>query len=332
MADNQSTPLRFAILGCGRMGRVHARRLHADGRSCVVALFDSHQPVAAQLRDELGLDVSVETDVTSLLNREDVDAAIVCTPTTAHFDQVTACRQRGWHVLCEKPLADTRERIVALIDAANQAGPVLSVAYQRRYWSTYSRLREEVQSGRWGAVKSVTSQNCERWQQTIAGTWRDDPSINPGGFITDAGSHKIDALFFVTGLRPIEVFASSDRCGSHVEIVADVVARLEGGVRLGMSFIGHAESFREDLHVHCEQADLLLRDGKLWLGRDNQLRPIDVDDRQWGLDSTSNPVTGFLDLLHNGGSKLAPAECALPVFDFTDAILRSSRSGQIELV
>jgi len=313
--------LKFAILGCGRMGRWHAERLQADGRGMAVSLFDEDRNAAESLRRELAPDAVVHNSLDSLLDVTALDAVIVCTPTTAHFDQVRACRERGLHVLCEKPLADTRERIATLIEESQADPPLLAVGYQRRHWATFHTLRREVLSGRWGKVRAVTSHNVENWQQTIAGTWRYDPAINPGGFITDAGSHKLDAVFFITGLMPIDVVARTEKCGSRVEITATVSARLDGDVSLAMDFIGNAQFLAEDLHIHCEQADLMIRENRLWIGRNGCVEPFD------DLETESNPVSRFLDVLLDGAVNMAPADCALPVFDLTAAILESGDSG-----
>ena len=337
------SPIRLAILGCGRMGRMHIERLQADGRGRAVALFDTQPEAVESLRREIAPDARGFTSLDDLLNQTEADAAIVGTPTSLHFDHVRACRARGWHVLCEKPLADRREHLLTLIDESH-SGPELAIAYQRRHWPVYRALREEIQSGRWGAVRTVTSMNSERWQQTIGGTWRDDPTINLGGFLGDAGSHKIDLVFFLTGLRPLDVFARNQTCGSRVEINSSISARLEQDVLLTMHFTGHAQGFREDFHIHCEHADLLVRDWQIWLGRNNTLEPLPVTDPQWRsatgvnpvthpeLDRLGNPVRGFLDQLLLGTPSVAPPECALPVFDFTQAALKSGRSGAIESI
>ncbi|MGH7127854.1 MAG: Gfo/Idh/MocA family protein [Planctomycetaceae bacterium] len=335
LRDSMTSPLRFLIIGCGRMGRVHAERLHADGRGRVVGVCDNHSTAAERLRADLAPDAVVFADAEALLDGAAADAAIICTPTTAHFDQVRACRARGLHVLCEKPLADTRARIVQLIEGAGacrpgagptrpgSAVPLLSVGYQRRYWATYRTLRREVLSGRWGAVRAVTSHNVENWQQTIAGTWRDDQAVNWGGFLGDAGSHKLDAVFYVTGLEPIDALARCDRCGSRVEITATVAARLARDVPLAMDLIGHAQYLGEDLHIHCERADLMVRDRRVWIARDGRIEELT------DLEPDSNPTVGFLDLLTDQAENIAPPECALPVFDFTRAILESCASGRI---
>jgi len=314
--------LRVAIIGCGQISRLHVQRLQSDGRGRIVGLFDSNRPAAEALRSLLPDKPAVAGSLEELLAESSLDAAIICTPTSAHFEQVRACRGRGLHVLCEKPLADTRDCISQLIDESH-SGPQLSVAYQRRYWSRYRTLRREVQSGRWGPVRAVTLRSVEAWQPAITGTWRDDPAINFGGFIADAGSHKIDGVFYVTGLNATEVFAHTYKCGSNVEICATASARLEGGIPLSLNFIGNAQYLGEDLHVHCADADLMIRDEGLWIGRDGHVEPFG------DMEGESNPVTGFIDCIEGSGPAVAPPDCALPVFDFTQALLESGRTRQL---
>jgi predicted dehydrogenase len=315
--------VRLGLVGCGAIARLHAQRLLADPRARLVGLVDENRAAAERFRQELVPGSSVFDNVEHLLGVAALDGVVVCTPTRYHFDQVMACRRRGVHVLCEKPLADTRQRIVELIAESSSGGPLISVSYQRRYDPLYVTLRREVQSGRWGPVRSVTTHNSERWQQTIAGTWRDDPQINPGGFLGDAGSHKIDMLFYVTGLRPEAVFAHSDQCGSRVPIVTTISGKLSGGVALSMSFIGNAQHWREDFQVHCAEADLSIRENTLWIGRNNCFEKLT------DLEPGGSPDLAFLDALTLGTPNQAPPECALPVFDFTQAILQSATMNRL---
>jgi predicted dehydrogenase len=315
------TRLRLALAGCGRIGRLHCERVAADDRASIVALFDPDPAAAQNLRSGAAESAVVCPDFESLLGRSDFDAAVVASPTHLHFEQAGALLARGIPVLCEKPLARTRREIVELIELSRKSG-VLSVAYQRRMWAPYRALRRLVRSGKFGPVRAVLSHNVENWQSTIAGTWRDDPQMNPGGFIGDAGSHKIDAVFNVTGLEPTEVFARCDRCGSRVEVTASVSATLSEHVPLTMDFVGHGQHLGELLSVHCAEADLTLRDGELWLARGGQSERLPI------AESDSNPIAAFLDTLLQGAENFAPPECALPVFDFTQAVLESARVGQ----
>jgi predicted dehydrogenase len=299
------------------MGRWHAERLRASGRAEIVTLFDSHAPSAAALRDALAPTATVAASVEDLVQTPGLDAVIVCTPTDLHLAHAMAALGAELHVLCEKPLADTREGLEALIRAAEQSDRKSTLAYQRRFWGTYRTLRREAQSGKYGPILAVTSHNTERWEQRIAGTWRDDPRANPGGFLGDAGSHKLDALFYVTGLAPVEVFARSRKSGSRVEIITSVSALLTGDVPLTMDFVGHANHQAEDLTIHCAEADLMIRDWRVWIARNNVVEPLEP------LEPHTDPTTGFLDYLDGRTENLAPFTAARPVFDMTTMILRS---------
>jgi predicted dehydrogenase len=323
MTQERGERLRLAIVGCGQIGRFHAERIVADRRGRIVALCDPQTANAERLREVFAPEARIVDDVARLADGGALDGAVVCTPTHQHFDQVRILRAAGIHVLCEKPLADARARIVQLIAEAEQGGPLLSVGYQRRYWPTFRTLRREVRSRKYGPVRSLTTHNAERWLQTIGGTWRDDPAFNPGGFIGDAGSHKLDMVFFVTGLAPREVFAHSDMRGAKVPIVTTISARLETEVALSMNFIGDAQHFREDFQVHCDLADIMVRDGAVWIARNNKVEKVT------DLEPESNPNVAFADCLIDGADNVAPASIALPVWDFTQAVLESARSGRV---
>ena len=164
-------------------------------------------------------------------------AVVICSPTLAHYEQVCAAFDHGLDVLCEKPLAAGRAQIVDLIDRQKEQGRILSISYQRRYKSAYLTARRELteRADWYGPLKQVHIFVCERWQQTIAGTWRDDPNIG-AGYFGDAGSHQIDVTYFITGQQAESVLATSDKRGSRVEIVTQVMARLSGGVGPGRAF------------------------------------------------------------------------------------------------
>ena len=323
--------LRCVVIGCGRMGLAHAQRLARDARSTLVGFYDSNRETAKQLRDRLAPDAPVFESAEDAFAQSTADAAVICTPTSVHAAQVRAAAEHDLHVLCEKPLAATRDEIISLIDLSQGRSNLhFMLGYQRRFWSICRRMKQEVASSQWGNVVGVTAVNTERWQQTIAGTWRDDPEINYGGYLGDAGSHRLDNLFYVTALRLGELSARSTKAGSNVEIVTLVNGELlddsDREVPFSLSFVGNSSTFHEELFIHCEKADLIMRDFQLFIGRDDQVKPIDLPPEESGRQSTLNPVTGFLDLVTGAEKNISPFECALPVFDMTTAILESARS------
>ena len=123
------------------------------------------------------------------------------------------------------------------------------------------------------------------------------------------------------GLR--EVFAHSDQRGSRVEIVTTLSARLENDVALSMNFVGDSQRFREDFQVHCAEADLIYRDGAVFIARHSKVERL-VD-----LEPESNPNAAFIDLLSGVAENFAPASVALPVWDFTQAVLESAHTDRL---
>jgi predicted dehydrogenase len=313
------------------MGLAHSERLAADSRASLAGFFDPDRAMATQLRDRFAPDAPVFDSNDEALSLSDADAAVICTPTSAHAAQVRTAASHNLHVLCEKPLGATRSEILELIELAkNRSDLHFMLGYQRRFWAIYRRMKEEIESKCWGSIVGVTAVNSERWQQTIAGTWRDDPDINYGGYLGDAGSHRLDNLFYLTGLSLSDLSARSTKAGSNVEIVTLVNGQLKDetnrAVPFSLSFMGNSNSFHEELFIHCEKADLIVRDFQFFIGRDNKVELIDLPPEQSGRESTDNPVVGFLDLVTGAAENISPFECALPVFDMTTAILDAAES------
>lgn len=308
------------LIGCGQIGRVHAERLRADGRALVTVLCDPQIEHARRLRDEYFPDAIITGSVEEGLNLRQFDGAIVATPTHLHASQTESVMLRGVPVLSEKPLAESREKILDLIEYSERPeAPELMVGYQRRFWSCYRTIKREIDSGQWGKILSISMHNSEDWKQSQAlpGTWRNDPLQNPGGFIGDAGSHKIDMILNLTGSLPVELRSMIDYAGSRVPIRGMVIGKLEGGVDLSLSLFGDAHHFREDLHIVMERADVFLRNREVWMARDR--KPVKVENPEPDSDATR----GFVDMLEGNLKNAAPAQCALKVWDFTSAILES---------
>lgn len=249
-------------------------------------------------------------------------AVIIGSPTQIHHEHCCRAFELGLAVLCEKPLAASREDVVDLIERTRRQGHFLMVGYQRRYRAPYATARRELaeRADWYGPLKQVHLFVCERWQQTIHGTWRDDPQVG-AGYFGDAGSHQIDIVNFITGQRPVRVFAHSDKRGSQVEITTEAIAHLSGGAGLFAHFVGDASHWREDIYFHCRDADLLLRNEKLFRAKANQVEEV-VD-----LVPESSPDKAFVDALLEGKPIVSPPEIALPMHDWTAAVLKSTSEG-----
>ena len=314
--------IRLGLIGCGFIGRLHAQRLRDDPRAHLVVCCDPDEAAADAVAVEYTRGAALETDAVAAIGRHRLDAVVICSPTLMHYQQVCTAFDHGLDVLCEKPLAAGREQISDLVDRHRQQGRVLSISYQRRYKSPYLTAHRELTENAsfYGALKEVHIFVCERWQQGIAGSWRDDPNVG-AGYFGDAGSHQVDIVHYATGQHAESLYATSDKRGSRVEIVTQVMARLTGGAGLAAHFVGDANHWREDIHFHCQNADLLVRGEQVFRGKNNRVEPLT------DLVPDGSPDRAFLDAIEDRQPTLSPAEAALPVYDWTLAVLESARDG-----
>ena len=109
--------LGFAIVGCGMIARFHARALADVPGTKLVALVSRSTDSARKMRDELKLHCDLTTNLDEVLEREDVNAVVITTPSGAHAEPALAAANAKKHVVVEKPLEVTLERCDRIIDA-----------------------------------------------------------------------------------------------------------------------------------------------------------------------------------------------------------------------
>lgn len=299
-----------------------------DGRIEISLLCDPIESAAKTLASMFAPSAQIVTEENDAIDPKHVDAVILCSPTTLHHRQASLALERGLDVLVEKPIASTTKEAHDLIQRRDGAQRILGVAYQRRFEPIYRTARREIQerSELYGNVREIHVFACERWAQTIEGTWRNDPSFS-GGFFADAGSHQIDACFFITGLMPIELRADIDFRDKRVAIETSIRATLKGGAILVAHFVGDAHHWSEEIIIHGDRGDLVLRNGQeIERWSDNQMTRI-ID-----LESGTSPNRDFIDdvVRRIEGKKLsfaAPAECGVVMAAWTEGVLESARTG-----
>lgn len=138
-----------------------------------------------------------------LLDRDDVDAVYVATPTHLHARQVKAAALAGKHVLCEKPLGLTRQEVEEEIQVCRDAGVKLGTNFMMRFHACHVRLKQMVEAGELGRLVFGRAElTC--WYPPIPGAFRQDPALGGGGALIDMGNHCIDLLEFLFG-KTVEV-------------------------------------------------------------------------------------------------------------------------------
>ncbi|GBG11032.1 gfo/Idh/MocA family oxidoreductase [Paenibacillus agaridevorans] len=200
--------IRTAVVGLN-MGLAHAHAFKKAERSDLRWVVDLDERKAAKTAEELGCNYS--TDWTKIL--DDVDAVSLCTPHHLHAPQALQAIAAGKHVLLEKPLANSEEDCLGIIDAADRKGVTLMMAYVVRYLPAVRKLKEAVDSGEYG--KPISAQ---AWVQTylepILGSWFASKEKLGGGVLFSHGCHYIDILLYLLG-EPARVAQFGTRVGTE---------------------------------------------------------------------------------------------------------------------
>lgn len=320
--------LRIGFIGAGGISHGHYERLHATKKAQVVALNEPSKKMLerfhAHFEGSRGL--PVYKDYRDMLRNEELDGVVVLSPHTVHFEQISAALAKGLHVLTEKPMVCTIRRAKALINKAKKAKRVLMISYQRHYDPLFRYMREQIAKGAIGKVQYVQAIQSQEWLRGTKGTWRQKLALSGGGQLNDSGSHLVDIVMWVTGLKVSEVFAVSDNFNTEVDINSSLAMRFENGAMGSMSVIGNAPGWYEDHSIVGSKGALYLRQGKAepLLQQDARGRPVKVKLPRY----TKNPDSNFVDAVLGKDVPQTPPECGLRTIEVTEAAWKSAATGK----
>jgi predicted dehydrogenase len=196
-----------AVIGSGFIGTVHIEALRRLGVQ-VHGLLGSTPARGAASAERLGVAMAYGS-LDELLSDDRVEVVHVTSPNHLHHPQVKEILAAGRHVVCEKPLAMTSDESAELVGVAAQAGRVNAVNFNIRFYPLNQHVREQVGSGTIGGVRLVSGHYFQDWLLLETDwNWRLEPNL--GGSLRavgDIGSHWLDLVAFMTGLRITEVMA-----------------------------------------------------------------------------------------------------------------------------
>lgn len=323
-------PKQIALIGCGGAARWHAKCLLNSGEASIVGLVDPSTVSMERIRGRYRELVSVPgfADMDSLFEAVDLDAVVVATPHTLHYQQVKAALERGLHVLCEKPLACEAAHARELAALANAAGLTLMIAYQRRLDPVYCYLRRLIVDGALGELQAISIVGGQNWQQLNVADWRQQPDLSGGGMMMDSGSHLIDVLLWLVDQPVLTVSALVDTCGQAVDINCAALLQFAGGVQGHLSLVGNlAGAWFESVTVSGTQGFARYeidpqhpwRTGRLAVYYDQSIvQPLITTGE-------TTVVATWLDVLQGRRTNPAPAASGVRIADVTQAMYRSAQ-------
>jgi len=302
-----------AVVGTGFIGPVHVEALQRAGRQ-VVGILGSSPQKSQQAATLLGLETAYK-DFEQVLNDQRVSSVHLATPNILHFDQASRALAAGKHVMCEKPLAmDSSEsaQLVNLAEMARESNLAAGTNYNIRYFALNRESADRARNGQLGDVFHVAGSYVQDWLfKDTDFNWR--VLAEDGGemrAVSDIGTHWLDLILFITGLRveavcadlktvhttrkrptgSVETFsgkAAAPQKTEPVEITTDdfgcVMLRFEGGVR-GVMWVSQVTAGRKNnLRYEIAGSNQSLawdmeRPNELWIGHRDEPNQILLKD------------------------------------------------------
>jgi predicted dehydrogenase len=315
--------VRLGLVGCGSISWEHVRRLSLlnVGEARISALCDIDRQRAEKLAGYVNLFRNIAPEpigpknifesYDDMLDRSELDAVIICTPHSLHYEQAMKAFTRNLHVLVEKPMATSVREAEEMVGEASKRKLVLTVGYQRHCQPEYLYARNKILSGELGEPHMIVGWLIQNL--VAAGRFYLDPKMSGGGQIKASGTHLIDVILWITDTEPIKVKALMDRAGSPVELYAVMAVELSNGALASIAISGgHPRphtGVTDEVRVWCSKGAIHIVEGSVYV--ENSESNITRIDRVKLPRASPNPDVNFVRAILGKEENLIPGICGL---------------------
>ncbi|QRG65331.1 Gfo/Idh/MocA family protein [Brevibacillus choshinensis] len=338
--------IRVGIIGCGSIANQRHAPEYANHPHVELAfVYDPNPERAARLAERFGGKVAKSWE--EIVDHPHVDAISDCSTNEMHHIITTRALRAGKHVLCEKPIATTREGAKTIIDAAAASGKILMIDHNQRLVAAHEMARQMLQEGEIGKVLSFKTnfghKGPEYWSVNATNsTWFFKKSRSALGVAGDLGIHKVDLLRFLLDEDIVEVSAyagaldKKDEQGKPIEVFDNMVCilRTESGA------IGTA-SFSWTYYGDEDNSTVLYGDKgmmKIFASPDadievvkttgerkqSKVGAIQTNDNQ----TTSGVIDAFIQAIQQNSRPVITGEDGMRALEIIQAAVESAESGK----
>ncbi|MDI9899578.1 Gfo/Idh/MocA family oxidoreductase [Rhodococcus sp. IEGM 1409] len=197
---------RIGVIGLGRIGSYHARNLLAmDGVDSLV-VTDADARRTSDVATELDVEFAADPDA---LFASGVDGVLIAASSSSHADLIEAAVRRGIPTFCEKPVADSIESSVRVLEAVEQTSVPVQIGFQRRFDPSFVAAHDAVRSGELGWIHTLRSTTLDPAPPPISYI------EHSGGIFRDCSIHDFDIVRWVSGREVTTVFATGSNQGDR---------------------------------------------------------------------------------------------------------------------
>ena len=200
------TKYKAIIIGPGSISRKYIQAANTINEMKVIGVVSRNLEKARKYADEMNIQYWGD-NLRSVALNSNANVAIVCTPNAVHRKIVLEASELGLHILCEKPLATTREAQNEIIETCRKANVKLGVSYLYRFLPHIQKLKQLIGNGSFGDILTIDAR-MSIWRDSTyysESTWHGTENLDGGGSFIQQGSHLIDLTNYLSGgYRKIE--------------------------------------------------------------------------------------------------------------------------------
>jgi myo-inositol 2-dehydrogenase/D-chiro-inositol 1-dehydrogenase len=324
--------VKFAVLGCGRIGRMHALNLARHLRAELAYVYDVVPATAAAVADATG--ARQAGAIEEILDAADVQAVLIASSTDTHLDLLVRAVEAGKAVLCEKPIDLDLAKVDASWARIQARGATIMVGFNRRFDASFKALRERIAAGEIGKLEQVIITSRDPGPPPVAYI-----KVS-GGLFRDMTIHDFDLARYLMGDIAAVHAIGANLVDPAIEQASDIDAAMITLVARSGALCQISNS-RRSAYGYDQRIEAFGEKGMLQAG--NQ-RPTTVSF--WGAAATDakDPVLNFfierytpaylaeidhfVDCVENGSAPLVGYRDGREALRLADAALESMRTGQ----
>ncbi len=191
--------VNIALLGMGRIGKIHFKNIEQHFPNAKIAAVAD--PLYDESLKEKYSNIFFSKNANEVITLPEVDAILICTPTSSHADLIEQGIKNGKHIFCEKPMDLSLERTASLSEMAEDAGVKLMLGFNRRFDPDFIQAYKSVRAGAIGDVQIVKITSRDPGLPPI------DYIKNSGGLFMDMAIHDFDMARYIMDKEVVEVYA-----------------------------------------------------------------------------------------------------------------------------
>ena len=315
--------IRMAMVGCGQIAEAHCKAIADLSQTQLLATVDSDSTRAERLGAQFNVphaNISYE----EVLSHPDIDVVVLCLPHDLHAPFAIRAARAGKHILVEKPMALNEPEAQSMVDAAEAHGVQLAIGQSSRCIPSYWKAREVIGAGAIGAVVNVLHQRVH-FIERLSTDWRRDLDACGGLYLPIFGSHDIDAILWIIGTRPQQIWSLLHSSGhlSAGDSDGAVGMRLACGAIASLAFAMRCREQRVETLFVGDNGHLRLERSALWLNGE----AVELDTCE---EAFTRQMRLFVEALESGNDVPASGRQVLAVVRSIELAQRAHESGQMQ--